>query len=29
MQTVAEDIRGLIQEELFDMVATRRSVWLG
>jgi len=29
VQTVAEDIRGLIQEELFDMVAARRSVWLG
>jgi len=29
VQTVAEDIRGLIQEELFDMVATRRSVWFG
>jgi 1-acyl-sn-glycerol-3-phosphate acyltransferase len=29
VQTVAEDIRGRIQEELFDMVAARRSVWLG
>src|SRR3954452_960160 len=29
VQTVAEDIRGRIQEELFDMVAGRRSVWLG
>jgi 1-acyl-sn-glycerol-3-phosphate acyltransferase len=29
VQTVAEDIRGRIQEELFDMLADRRSVWLG
>jgi hypothetical protein len=29
VQTVAEDIRGRIQEELFDMLAGRRSVWLG
>jgi 1-acyl-sn-glycerol-3-phosphate acyltransferase len=29
VQTVAEDVRGRIQEELFDMVAARRSVWLG
>jgi 1-acyl-sn-glycerol-3-phosphate acyltransferase len=29
VQTVAEDIRGRIQEELFDMLAARRSVWLG
>ena len=29
VQPVAEDIRGRIQEELFDMLATRRSVWLG
>ena len=26
---VAEDIRGRIQEELFEMLAARRSVWLG
>ena len=26
---VADDIRGRIQEELVDMLATRRSVWLG
>lgn len=26
---VAEDIRALIQENLFEMVAARRSVWLG
>ena len=29
VQTVAEDIRGRIQEELFDMLAARKSVWLG
>jgi 1-acyl-sn-glycerol-3-phosphate acyltransferase len=29
VQTVAEDIRGRIQEELFEMLAGRRSVWLG
>src|SRR3954463_9704685 len=29
VQTVAEEIRGRIQEELYDMLATRRSVWLG
>ncbi len=29
MQTVAEDIRALIQEELIDLVSQRRSVWLG
>ena len=29
VQTVAEEIRGRIQEELYEMVATRRSVWLG
>ena len=29
VQTVAEDVRGRIQEELFDMLAQRRSVWLG
>jgi 1-acyl-sn-glycerol-3-phosphate acyltransferase len=26
---LAEDIRGLIQENLFEMVSARRSVWLG
>jgi 1-acyl-sn-glycerol-3-phosphate acyltransferase len=29
VQTVAHDIRATIQEELFDMVGKRRSVWLG
>jgi 1-acyl-sn-glycerol-3-phosphate acyltransferase len=29
VQTVAEEVRGLIQEELYEMVASRRSVWLG
>jgi 1-acyl-sn-glycerol-3-phosphate acyltransferase len=29
VQTVAEEIRGRIQEELYEMVAERRSVWLG
>ena len=29
MQTVAEEVRGLIQEELYEMVAERRSVWFG
>jgi 1-acyl-sn-glycerol-3-phosphate acyltransferase len=29
VQTVAEDVRGRIQEELIDLVAQRRSVWLG
>jgi 1-acyl-sn-glycerol-3-phosphate acyltransferase len=29
VQTVAEDVRGRIQEELIDLVARRRSVWLG
>src|SRR5215207_3307081 len=29
VQTVAEDIRARIQEELVDLVAHRRSVWLG
>jgi 1-acyl-sn-glycerol-3-phosphate acyltransferase len=29
IQTVAHDIRATIQEELFDMVGRRRSVWLG
>jgi 1-acyl-sn-glycerol-3-phosphate acyltransferase len=29
VQTVANDIRSLIQEHLYDMLSTRRSVWLG
>jgi 1-acyl-sn-glycerol-3-phosphate acyltransferase len=29
VQTVADDLRARIQEELYDMLATRRSVWLG
>ena len=29
VQTVAEDIRGLIQEELYGMLAKRRSIWFG
>jgi 1-acyl-sn-glycerol-3-phosphate acyltransferase len=29
VQTVAQDIRGTIQEELLDMVGKRRSVWFG
>lgn len=29
VQTIANDIRATIQEELFDMVGKRRSVWLG
>jgi 1-acyl-sn-glycerol-3-phosphate acyltransferase len=29
VQEVAEDVRGRIQEELYDMLAKRRSVWLG
>jgi 1-acyl-sn-glycerol-3-phosphate acyltransferase len=29
VQTVAHDIRALIQEELLDMVGKRRSVWFG
>jgi 1-acyl-sn-glycerol-3-phosphate acyltransferase len=29
VQTVAHDIRATIQEELFDMLGQRRSVWLG
>ena len=29
MQTVAHDIRARIQENLWDMVAQRRSVWFG
>jgi 1-acyl-sn-glycerol-3-phosphate acyltransferase len=29
VQTVAEDVRGRIQEELYEMLAARRSAWLG
>ena len=29
VQTVAHDVRALIQEELLDMVGKRRSVWFG
>ena len=29
VQTVAEDVRARIQDELVDMVAHRRSVWFG
>jgi 1-acyl-sn-glycerol-3-phosphate acyltransferase len=29
VQTVAEEVRGRIQEELYELVAQRRSVWLG
>jgi 1-acyl-sn-glycerol-3-phosphate acyltransferase len=29
VQTIAHDVRALIQEHLFDMVAARRSVWFG
>jgi 1-acyl-sn-glycerol-3-phosphate acyltransferase len=29
VQTVAHDVRGRIQEELWDMLAKRRSVWFG
>jgi 1-acyl-sn-glycerol-3-phosphate acyltransferase len=29
VQTVAEDVRALIQDELFDMLSHRRSVWFG
>jgi 1-acyl-sn-glycerol-3-phosphate acyltransferase len=29
VQTIAQDIRATIQEELLDMVGKRRSVWLG
>jgi len=29
VQTVAQDIRGRIQENLWDMVAERKSVWFG
>ncbi len=29
VQTVAEEVRARIQEELYEMLAARRSVWLG
>jgi len=29
VQTVAEDVRARIQEELYDLVSQRKSVWLG
>jgi 1-acyl-sn-glycerol-3-phosphate acyltransferase len=29
VQTVAEEVRARIQEELYEMLANRRSVWLG
>jgi 1-acyl-sn-glycerol-3-phosphate acyltransferase len=29
VQTMAEDIRALIQDALYDLLADRRSVWLG
>ena len=29
VQTVSQDVRATIQEELFDMVGKRRSVWFG
>src|SRR5215211_7300921 len=29
VQTVAHDVRAMIQEELYDMVGNRRSVWFG
>jgi 1-acyl-sn-glycerol-3-phosphate acyltransferase len=29
VQTVAEEVRARIQEELYDMLAERKSVWLG
>jgi 1-acyl-sn-glycerol-3-phosphate acyltransferase len=29
LQTISRDVRGLIQENLFELVAARRSVWLG
>ena len=29
VQSVAEDIRARIQDELYEMVARRRSIWLG
>jgi hypothetical protein len=29
VQTVAHDIRATIQDELYDMLGERRSVWFG
>jgi hypothetical protein len=29
VQTVAHEVRARIQENLFDMLATRKSVWFG
>jgi hypothetical protein len=29
VRSLSEDIRALIQENLFELVAARRSVWLG
>ena len=29
VQTVAEEVRARIQEELYEMLADRKSVWLG
>ena len=29
VQTISDDIRATIQEELLDMVGKRRSVWFG
>jgi hypothetical protein len=29
VQTVSQDIRARIQEELFDMIGKRDSVWFG
>ena len=29
VQTVAEEVRARIQEELYDLLADRKSVWLG
>jgi hypothetical protein len=29
VQTVAQDVRARIQENLFDMLGTRKSVWMG
>jgi hypothetical protein len=29
VQTVAHDVRASIQENLWDMLATRKSVWFG
>ncbi|HYP47459.1 MAG TPA: lysophospholipid acyltransferase family protein [Thermoleophilaceae bacterium] len=29
VQTVAHDVRAMIQENLWDMIATRKSVWFG